>query len=154
MATSGRPRRPRKPRSYCPGSGKSTTGVQCPKCYREVRVRINGTVYSHYAKAPTSKTDPKHSAYVLDKYGITGEEYELLLAAQGGVCYICRARPVSKRLAVDHDHDLGFTREAVRGLLCRRCNHRLLGSAHDETTILKRAIDYLDNPPARKVLNT
>lgn len=88
----------------------------------------------------------------MDTYGITGDEYEQLLAAQDGKCFICQRPPLSKRLAVDHDHDLGNTREAVRGLLCRRCNHRLLGSAHDATTILKRAITYLENPPARKVL--
>jgi hypothetical protein len=40
----------------------------------------------------------------------------------------------------------------VRGLLCRRCNHRLLGSAHDATEILKRAIEYLEFPPAWRVI--
>lgn len=144
--------RARKARAYCPGSGRSPTGVQCPRCFREVRIRVDGTCYSHYAKAPTTHTDPKHAKYVLEKYGITGDEYEAILAAQGGVCFICQAPPRSKRLAVDHDHELGFTREAVRGLLCRRCNHRLLGSAHDKTDILRRAIAYLESPPARKVL--
>lgn len=122
-------------------------------CYRLVKVKGDGTLFKHYRKAPVTTTDPAHSKRVLDTYGITGEEYEALLAAQDGKCFICEKPPRAKRLAVDHDHNLGFTREAVRGLLCRRCNHRLLGSAHDATRILKRAIEYLEQPPARKVLD-
>ena len=40
-------------------------------------------------------------------YGLTAEQYDALLARQGGRCAICRARPKSKRLAVDHDHATG-----------------------------------------------
>jgi len=47
-------------------------------------------------------------------YGITPEEYDQLLAFQGGRCAICGQQPKSRRLAVDHDHETG----AVRGLLC------------------------------------
>ena len=58
------------------------------------------------------------------KYGITIEDYELMLAAQGGVCAICHQPETSaqagriRRLAVDHNHETG----AVRGLLCSACN--------------------------------
>ena len=43
------------------------------------------------------------------------------------------------RLAVDHDH----TTNAVRGLLCSKCNHELLGAAHDSLELLERAVAYL-----------
>jgi hypothetical protein len=40
----------------------------------------------------------------------------------------------------------------VRGVICKRCNHDLLGAAHDDIEILKRAIAYLESPPADAVL--
>lgn len=49
------------------------------------------------------------------------------------------------RLAVDHDHRTG----EPRGLLCKRCNHDLLGSGHDDIKFLYRAIAYLLFPPAK-----
>ncbi len=79
-------------------------------------------------------------------YGITAEEYDQLLNDQDRQCYICKNKPRKQRLAVDHDHVTG----AVRGLLCTRCNHKLLGAAHDNIEILQRAIDYLLSPPAIK----
>lgn len=84
-----------------------------------------------------------HAAMVEKVYGITGDDYETLLALQGGKCAICRARPISKRLATDHDHKTG----AVRGLLCSRCNHDLMGSAWDSMAIAVALWHYLNTPP-------
>lgn len=53
--------------------------------------------------------------------GVTDDEYERLLAAQGGGCAICGSTPKTRRLHVDHDHRTG----RVRGLLCMRCNRAL-----------------------------
>lgn len=72
-------------------------------------------------------------------YGVGADEYAARLAAQGGGCAICGARPRTRRLAVDHNHRTG----AVRGLLCYRCNHLLLGAGHDSETLILRAADYL-----------
>lgn len=92
-----------------------------------------------------------HGRMVENTYGITETEYEAILAVQGGACAICgRAKGITKRLAVDHDHKLGNTREAVRGLLCTTCNHVVIGRYGPEA--LRRAIDYLADPPARRVL--
>lgn len=85
-----------------------------------------------------------HEAMVAKTYGITGDDYEALLKRQGGKCAICRARPKSKRLAVDHDHKTG----AVRGLLCSRCNHDLMGAAWDSLAIAVALWHYLNTPPA------
>ena len=52
------------------------------------------------------------------KYGLTTEQYDELLVAQGGVCAVCAEPPARGRLHVDHDHGTG----RIRGLLCRRCN--------------------------------
>lgn len=85
-----------------------------------------------------------HAASIEKTYGITGDDYEKLLKLQGGKCAICRARPRSKRLAVDHDHQSG----AVRGLLCSRCNHDLLGSAWDSLAMAVALWHYMNTPPA------
>lgn len=86
----------------------------------------------------------QHGAMVEKTYGLTAEQYQTLLARQGGKCAICRARPKSKRLAVDHDHGSG----AVRGLLCSRCNHDLLGSAWDSLAMATALWHYMNTPPA------
>jgi hypothetical protein len=82
-------------------------------------------------------------------YGITAEEYDAILKAQGGACYICRrAKGLSKPLCVDHDHETGM----VRGLLCNPCNADVLGHARDEIEFFERAIEYLRSPPAVAVI--
>ncbi len=86
----------------------------------------------------------QHGAMIAKTYGLSPAEYDALLARQGGRCAICRARPKSKRLAVDHDHGSG----AVRGLLCSRCNHDLLGSAWDSLAVASALWHYLNTPPA------
>ena len=88
-----------------------------------------------------------HAAMIEKTYGLTGDDYEALLAFQGGRCAICRARPKSKRFAVDHKHDT-LGKESVRGILCSKCNHELLGAAHDSIEIVRNALIYLETPPA------
>jgi len=74
------------------------------------------------------------------KYGITLEQYEKLLADQGGVCAVCGGPHVGVggRYHVDHDHRTGV----VRGLLCGTCNTGL-GQFKDDPVVLEKAISYL-----------
>ena len=59
---------------------------------------------------------------LLATFGITPEQYDEMLLAQGGGCAICgRACPTGRALAVDHDHETGI----VRALLCVTCNRHL-----------------------------
>lgn len=87
---------------------------------------------------------------LLMKYNVTVEWYDNQLAAQGGSCAICSARPGKRMLAVDHDHTCcpsgGSCGSCVRGLLCGRCNFAL-GNFEDDRTLLRSAADYLDSPP-------
>jgi hypothetical protein len=57
-----------------------------------------------------------------------------MLAAQDGLCAVCRIRPPE---AVDHCHATGV----IRGLLCLGCNGRL--SVVDDPEWLERATQYV-----------
>lgn len=108
-------------------------------------------VPSEYVAASASRcracsSAATHAARIEKVYGLSSTEYDRLLAFQNGRCAICRGRPRSKRLAVDHDHATG----AVRGLLCSRCNNEALGSLHDSVQLAWNAYHYLSAPPASR----
>lgn len=88
-----------------------------------------------------------HGQTVQREYGITLEQYWALYEAQGGKCAIknCRATGKAKRLAVDHNHETG----EVRGLLCGP--HNLMFGRNNVEDLVS-AINYLYDPPARKLL--
>lgn len=86
----------------------------------------------------------------LKAYGLTKEDYAVLLHWQGGVCAGCKRKPRrSQRLSVDHDHRTG----KVRGLLCGRCN-TLIGYLHEDDDLLAALAQYLRHPPAEVVFST
>lgn len=75
------------------------------------------------------------------KYGITPDQYKELLSQQEGKCAICEkeAADLDVKLAVDHDHKSG----EIRGLLCRYCNHRVVGR-HRDGDLLRKMADYVE----------
>lgn len=95
----------------------------------------------------TSSTEKQRRSSLVRKYGITVEDYERILAEQGGVCAVCgdpertthRGSASPWSLSVDHDHVTG----RVRGLLCTPCN-RGIGFLRDDPSIMRRALEYLD----------
>ncbi len=92
--------------------------------------------------------------YYQKTYGITLEEYESMLAYQGGVCAICRKKPGKRNLAVDHDHEvekIEGVRLSVRGLLCHKCNE-YLGHVGDDSFAGSRLMEYLECWPSGSVL--
>ncbi len=102
----------------------------------------------HNARGQASRERAGGSqAYHLKRrYGITKQQYDDMLAAQGGLCLLCRERPGQH---VDHDH----LTKAVRGVLCSCCNQGL-GNFRDDPRTLRRAIDYLEQSPWQRVPNT
>jgi hypothetical protein len=77
-------------------------------------------------------------------YGLTPEEYDAMLSAQGGGCAICGGTDINgygKRLAVDHCHDTG----RVRGILCGKCN-RGIGCFDHDPERLAAAVAFLEKP--------
>jgi Autographiviridae endonuclease VII len=79
----------------------------------------------------------RQDRYLKSRYGLSREDYDALLARQGGVCAIC-AKPPEKTLCVDHCHATG----KVRGLLCRQCNFGL-GCLGDDQAALIASLVYL-----------
>lgn len=84
-------------------------------------------------------TDGQRDAYYRKQYGLTLEQYKEMFRAQKGKCAICRNKR-EYRLHVDHDHKTG----RVRGLLCIRCNKRLLGRGLENADLHRAAADYLE----------
>lgn len=80
-------------------------------------------------------------------YGIRLDDKRRLYDLQKGCCTVCGVKFTSVRAAhVDHDHASRLPRdrraEAVRGLLCYKCNNGL-GSFGDKIENLVSAINYL-----------
>lgn len=74
------------------------------------------------------------------RYGVSHADYEAMLRAQGGCCAICGVDQQQRRkryFDVDHNHHTG----KVRGLLCGRCNKRLV--ALEDAEWRERAESYL-----------
>lgn len=100
-----------------------------------------------------AKAINKRDKYLQRVYGITLQQYESLLASQGGGCAICGKKSDGKRsLAVDHNHTQPFE---IRGILCSYCNHRLIGR-HRDSELLHRMAKYVSRhtgwfvPPKKK----
>ena len=70
------------------------------------------------------------------RHGLSRQDYEALLAKQGGACAICRQSP-REPLVVDRARVDG----RVRGLLCRRCKAAIT-CFHEDPRLLRRASAY------------
>lgn len=70
------------------------------------------------------------------KYGLTTEQFNAMLAEQGGACAICRDS--EKKWCVDHDHATG----KVRAILCYCCNIAI-GNLGDSARLASAAAEYL-----------
>lgn len=99
-------------------------------------------------KACTSKAT--HAAHVERTYEISREDYDALLAFQGGRCWVCGQVPRGRRLAVDHDHATG----KVRGLLCSGltygCNVSLARVLND-VEAARRLLEYVELSPLERM---
>lgn len=73
-------------------------------------------------------------------YGIGADEFDALLARQGGVCAICQGAPngPGSRFHIDHCH----ASNVVRGLLCSKCN-TAIGLMDDDPKRFAAAVEYL-----------
>jgi hypothetical protein len=84
-------------------------------------------------------------------FGITLDEAKAIEEEQGGGC-ICAPwtnydGSGKRALSTDHDHKTG----AIRGRLCKHCND-LLGRVLDDPAYFRAMVDYINNPPAVRVV--
>lgn len=82
--------------------------------------------------------------HLKEKYGVTLLQYNQMMEIQCGVCAICGTPPRADRgrglcLEVDHSH----TTNAIRALLCRRCN-TLVGYLEMDGQLLQQATEYIE----------
>ncbi len=103
------------------------------------KTKKESTGYSFQCK------DCKRNENMFYRYGITRDQYNLMLVKQNYSCAICETpqSDLHKALSIDHCH----TSSVVRGLLCSKCNHAI-GLLGDKVKHLYRFIDYL------KITNT
>lgn len=137
-----------KKRPVCKDCGSWTRklkppGPRCATCQRVERDRLRKAA---------------HERRVQDVYGLPEGAYDRLYESQGGKCAmpLCKSTGRNKRLAVDHDHTCCSGPKScgrcVRGLICGPCND-VLAVARDRPQYLADCINYLHNPPAKKVLD-
>ena len=107
-------------------------GFRNSTTYQNTQNRYNRKKYSYNPEWYQSKN-------LKSKYGITLEEYNVLLEKQNGVCYICKQTSDTKKLAVDHNHETGENRK----LLCGKCN-MALGLLNEDKDIMLQMIRYIE----------
>lgn len=75
-------------------------------------------------------------------YRLTPERHTFMLAAQRGICAICKGSETRGRLQIDHDHSCCHTKptcgQCTRGLLCGWCN-KVLWRYKDDPKLLDAA---------------
>lgn len=98
-----------------------------------------------YRETHPEKYTPEHMRkwHLNHAYGISPEQFDEMLAAQGGRCAAC---PATTQFHIDHDHACcPGTRscgKCIRGILCRNCNVAL-GLVDDDAERLERLMNYL-----------
>lgn len=96
--------------------------------------------YDKTKRSSLEDRDKRRWINLMQRYGLTKEEYLSMFQEQEGCCKICSVHQLELKrpLVVDHCHS---TME-VRGLLCDNCNNGL-GKFKDSEEFLKEAINYL-----------
>lgn len=141
----------RKPLTDFPKNKRMFHGVgsYCKACANEMQRELRTTAEGAQAHRNASKrwreaNNERHrDNNARWKYGVDHGTYDTMLAAQGGVCAICKTDSPGtgmERFAIDHCHGS----KLVRGLLCNNCNNGL-GRFKDDTDRLLNAAAYLES---------
>lgn len=121
----------------------------CLQCYNaqayarrahEILPAARERAKQRHASDPGAWAERCRRSRLKHQFGITPEQYDVLLAAQDGACALCRRAPKKRRLAVDHDHTTGV----VRGLLCTPCNYYVMWAADADAEFVSRLVAYRD----------
>jgi hypothetical protein len=123
------------------GGGRKGWMSYCKSC-ADVRNR-------RWVQQNPERTALRYRKSWLKRYNLTPADYDDMLAAQGGVCAICKAgKPGGTgRFHIDHDHSccpekMRSCGKCIRGLLCSYCNLHLAG---EDPVRLRAGADYIEN---------
>lgn len=86
--------------------------------------------------------DPERARiYTLKRYGMTIEQFNEMMARQGGRCACCTVLLLGteRKVVVDHCHSTG----RVRGILCSQCNTGI-GMFNEQRHLFASASSYLE----------
>ena len=123
---------------------------QCPQCQSQLS---DDQIVKHSYLCKSCTSENAHWRHIKATYGLTKEDYNILLEAQGFRCAICgtteQTNSKMSRFCVDHEHDDTHRRgtkdrSKIRGLLCNNCNHGI-GKFQDDPELLRKAISYLES---------
>ena len=106
----------------------------CPTCLREISGHANRVFCSASCKG---------RALRWKGFGLTPDNFRELTSS--GKCPLCLCNVT--RWAIDHDHKTGESMGAV----CQRCNQYLLAGAKHDIAVADRLLDFLKNPPIRRL---
>jgi hypothetical protein len=109
---------------------------------KDRRLRDPGAEAAYARKRRAARTQAQRDAFKIvqrrhslkKRYGLTFDQFDAMLARQGGACAACGL--VAKKWHVDHDKADGH----VRGLLCHKCNI-VLGFLGDNEAGVKRSAE-------------
>lgn len=126
-------------RNRAQATARRRANPEANKAAVEAWRKANPERLREHGRAAYARDPVRFRARNIKRYGVTLAEYDALLAAQDGVCAICKKK-CSKHpnLSIDHDHATG----KVRGLLCSACNIGI-GSLREDPMIAQAAADYL-----------
>lgn len=136
-----------------------TTGSKtCTKCgatkditefYRRGGKQSPNTRHNHCKECTKKRVSATPSIVKREQalkrmYGITQQDYDVMLTEQNNQCAICETtepggRHTSNYFVVDHCHDTG----KVRKLLCHKCN-TAMGLLGDNVSVIESMIKYLE----------
>ncbi len=111
---------------------------QCKDCMAEYRNKNRDSLLEKKRKHYSKNKQVAYEAALKRKYGITIEQFNDMLLAQGGTCAICKQPSHNRKMHVDHCHKTG----AVRGILCAMCNTGI-GALKDDPILMIRASEYV-----------
>lgn len=120
------------------GKGGFNVKVKCSNCEQEMSPANLSHHYPQCLKYKGRIKEVKRLRIQLRQFGLTVEQYEVMVSEQNGLCYICHSEPTRTRLSVDHNHQTS----KVRKLLCDKCN-MAMGLVNESPETLQRMIDYL-----------
>lgn len=141
---------------------KSGYGAWCLVCTRKAKAESNARIQArdgddwkdrrrayvrrYREKYPDRVKEQERSQNLRTKFGISVEQYDAMLADQGGVC-VCGVAPGTRRFAVDHDRSCCSGNKScgkcLRGLLCSNCN-TALGLLKESRTTIENLLNYME----------